>query len=57
MSEREVTREEFFAKVGPMDVNPRASATETVWETPRREVVGRSTPGYRADAPKRWFLV
>lgn len=52
----EVTKEEFFAKVGPLDVIPRANRNETIWETRQRVVVGRSTPGYLCEGPKAWLL-
>lgn len=49
MSEREVSKDDFFAKVGPMDVNPRVDGATlkgrfytSHWETPGRHVVGRS---------------
>jgi hypothetical protein len=59
---RDVTKDEFFAAIGPLDVNPRSDRNVTIWETPRREVIGRSEPGYMnygTDGrliPKRWFL-
>lgn len=43
---RKVTKEEFYAKVGPMDVTCRPERDETLWETRNRTVIGRSTPGY-----------
>jgi hypothetical protein len=55
---REVTKDEFFAKIGPMNVHLRSEREETIWETPQREIIGRSTPGYvdTGIVPKRWFL-
>ncbi len=44
---REVTKDEFFAAIGPMDVHPRPMRTHSEWIDQRtfREV-GRSWPGY-----------
>ena len=54
----EVTQEQFFAYMGPRDVYPRNDHPDHAeWETSRRELVGRSYPGYRdPGAPKRWLL-
>lgn len=43
---RQVTKEKFFAKIGPLDVHPRSERMQTIWEDRRRSVIGRSTPGY-----------
>lgn len=55
----EVSKEEFFAVMGPRDVHPRAKPDRSVWETPNRTVLGHSMPGYLAPTgkPKRFFLV
>ena len=54
---REVTKEEFFAKVGPMNVHPRPLDGHSSWETPDRVVVGLSYPGWRNPGdPTRYFL-
>lgn len=42
----EVTKEKFFAVVGPKDVHPRALPDSSSWETKHQEVIGRTTPGY-----------
>ncbi len=42
----EVTKEQFFATVGQLDVHPRAERDHSSWETRSREFVGRTTPGY-----------
>lgn len=52
----EVTKDEFFASVGKLDVIPRPERNETIWETRNRVVVGRSTPGYLCEGPKAWFV-
>ena len=52
---REVTKAEFFATIGPQNVHPRAERDVTYWETPTRQLVGKSTPGYLCrDALGRW---
>ncbi len=54
----EVGEEKFFAVIGPRDVHPRAEPDRSIWETPRRDVLGHSMPGYKASIgkPKRFFL-
>lgn len=42
-----VTKEEFFAAIGPRDIVLRTEPEYTEWETRSRVVVGRTTPGYR----------
>ena len=50
-----VTKETFYAKVGPMDVIACPGRDECIWETRGRQVIGRSTPGYmRRDAEGRY---
>jgi hypothetical protein len=53
---REVSEEEFFAKIGPMNVHPRSEEHATYWETPRRELIGVSHPGYKAVGEKKYFF-
>lgn len=43
---RIVTREEFFAVINPLDVHPRPFPDHSLWETPTRQVIGKTTPGY-----------
>jgi len=52
----EVSSEQFFAKIGPMDVSPHSKPDVTYWETPSRQIIGKSTPGYVPGDAKRWFL-
>lgn len=54
---REVSKDTFFATIGPMNVHPRSGRMETIWETPQRVVVGRSTPGYLCEGRKAYFLL
>ncbi|MNL56975.1 hypothetical protein D3C87_1805020 [compost metagenome] len=42
----EVTKAQFFAFMGPRDVHPRPTRDCSVWETPSRQVLGYSMPGY-----------
>lgn len=51
-----VSKAEFFAAIGPMNVHPRAERMETIWETPQRTVIGRSTPGYLREGEVAFFL-
>ena len=53
---REVSKDTFFATIAPMNVHPRSERMETIWETPQRAVVGRSTPGYLCEGRKAYFL-
>ena len=53
---REVSKEEFYATVGPMDVIPRPGREVTLWETRDRRVIGKSTPGYMPGGTKTYFL-
>ena len=55
MMER-VSRDRFFAVIGPMNVHPRTERMENIWETPNRVVVGRSTPGYLREGEVAYFL-
>lgn len=44
-----VTKKEFYAHMGPLDVHPSVmhSPDFTVWELRNRTVVGRSYPGWK----------
>jgi len=53
---REVSKEEFYATIGPMDVIPRPFKEVTLWETRDRQVIGKSTPGYIFGGSKTYFL-
>jgi ribosomal protein S6E (S10) len=55
----EVTREEFHATVGQMDVHPRAERDASYWETRHRVLMGKTTPGYmgkKPGEPKRYYV-
>ena len=53
----EVTYEEFFAAIGPMNVHPRAERDASYWETPNRVLKGKTTPGYMGEGRKAYFIV
>lgn len=55
----EVTKEEFFERIGPLDVHPSNRHPEfTVWETRGRQALGWSLPGWRSPpgTPKQYAL-
>lgn len=61
---RKVTKNDFYAAIGPQDVIARPGRDECIWETRGRQIVGRSTPGYMCrDAEgnytdhKEYFLI
>jgi hypothetical protein len=49
-----VSRDIFFATVGQMNVHPRAERDASFWETPSRQLMGISTPGYLGTGEKTW---
>ncbi|OJA66555.1 hypothetical protein BGV71_31730 [Burkholderia ubonensis] len=55
----EVSKEQFYDVMGPLDVHPRAEPDRSVWETPQRAVIGISMPGYLTDygQPEQFFLM
>lgn len=55
--ELEVTKDEFWARINPMDVVLRSEKMETIFETRHRQLVGRKTPGYMCQGPTAYFLV
>ncbi len=55
---REVTKEEFFAIMGPRNVHPRLiSPVYSSWETPSGAVLGRSYPGWSNPGDASRYLV
>lgn len=59
MSEwRDVSREEFYAVVGPLSVHPSPERDRTVWRhTHSLAVVGISTPGYLCEGAQTYRLL
>ncbi len=58
MSEtRQVTKEEFFAAIGRMNVHPRPERDASYWETPDRRLIGKTTPGYMGVSERRYELM
>lgn len=50
----ELSKEDFFRIIGPMNVHPRSEPECSFWENLNtREVVGRSEPGFRAPTGKK----
>lgn len=56
MNLRRVSKEEFYATVGQLNVHPRAERDASYWETPNRELMGKSTPGYMCRGEKAYFV-
>ena len=59
MSMIEVSKEQFFKVVGPMNVGPRSEREYTEWASiTTRQVIGRSSPGYINNGikPGRYWL-
>lgn len=54
---RQVSKEEFFATVGQMNVHPRPERDASYWETPYRELKGVTKPGYMGGVPKSYWVV
>lgn len=54
----EVTKEEFYRAIFKLNLNvhPRPECDVTYWETPNRELIGKTTPGYMCTGPKTHFL-
>jgi hypothetical protein len=51
-----VSKAEFFAKVGSQNVHPRVEKDASYWETPSRQLLGVSTPGYMCEGPYEYFM-
>lgn len=50
----EVSKEEFFRIIGPMNVHPRSEPECSIWENLNtRAVIGRSEPGFRSPTGKQ----
>jgi len=57
---REVTKDEFYATVGKMNVHPSPERDQTNWKCCRTgRLLGRSTQGYvpRRGEEERFFIV
>jgi hypothetical protein len=52
----EVDYDRFHATVGQMNVHPRCERDASYWETPYRELMGKTLPGYAERGPKRYFV-
>jgi len=49
-----VSMDTFFATVGKLNVHPRSEPDASYWETPRRECLGITTPGYMGAGEKTY---
>lgn len=49
MEFKQVSKDEFYATVGNMDVVTRPERDKTYWELRNRELVGITTPGYSCE--------
>lgn len=52
----EVTQKQFYAAIGPMNVHPRCERMADYWETPSRQLMGITTPGYMCEGPKSYRI-
>jgi hypothetical protein len=52
-----VSKDEFFAAVGPRDIITRPDREYTTWETRDRVVIGRSVPGYMASTSAKTYML
>ncbi len=53
----QVTKAQFFAVVGPMDVHPHSERNHCEWvHQPSRNLVGKTTPGYMASGEATFWL-
>lgn len=51
-----VTKERFYAVVGPLNVHPHSERDHSRWELPNRTVIGMTTPGYACLGEKTYRL-
>jgi hypothetical protein len=53
-----VSRDEFFDCMGPLNVHPSVmNPAFSSWETPSRQVIGRSYPGYKHPGDPKAFML
>jgi len=55
MEFKEVSKNQFFDVIGPLDVHPRVERDKTYWETRERHLVG-ITRGYASDETPFFLL-
>jgi hypothetical protein len=51
-----VSKEAFFEVINELNVTPNSDRMKTRWETPRRELIGVSTPGYMCEGDGSYSL-
>lgn len=52
----EVSKAEFHATVGQLNMHLRPEREESYWETPYREILGITRPGYIGGVTKQYFV-
>ncbi len=52
----EVTKEQFYKIMGPLDVHPRVERDTTYWELRNRQLVGK-TRGYMSEGPETYNVL
>jgi hypothetical protein len=52
-----VSEEEFYAFMGQRNVHPRSEPNFSAWETPSRELLGISRPGYKCEGNEVYMLM
>lgn len=52
----QVSRADFFAAIGRLDVHPRPERDRSDWRLRTGEIVGRSSPGYMCDGVPGYWL-
>jgi hypothetical protein len=57
MSMKTVTKDEFFAAVGKLDVHPCPQRMKTLWKLRNGKIVGVSTPGWKCVGEKTWSIL
>jgi hypothetical protein len=54
---REVSRDEFYAFMGPKNVHPRPRPDFTEWVVQgSHDIIGRSYPGYLSEGAHAYYL-
>lgn len=51
-----ISQSEFYASIGRLNVHPRSERDLTYWETPDRQILGHSRPGYVGAGEEAYFI-
>lgn len=56
---KQVSKEEFYSIIfeRKLDVHPRPEPDKTFWEFRNRRLFGVSTPGYRCQGEKAYYIL